>query len=109
MADSKRARAAFARLIVRIGPAGMIGHVQHIGDARGDPLDFPCHPLFQCHVGHATSLASPFEPDIDCIVLDIDEGNMPTVGGYGRVDLIFQYLQNGLAFRRYWKIRSPRP
>ena len=40
------ADAAFARLIVRIGPAGMIGHIQHLGDARGHPPDFRCHPLF---------------------------------------------------------------
>src|SRR5260370_41395915 len=67
----KGADAALARLIVRIGAAGMIGHIQHLGDARGHPLDFRCHPLFQGHVRHATSLASPFEPDIDRIVLDI--------------------------------------
>ena len=106
--------AALARLIVGIGPAGMIGHIQHLGDARGHPPDFRCHPLFQGHVRHATSLASPFEPqDISRIVLDIDQGNMPTVGGHGRVDLLFQEILDGLALLAFpspaWAMRRGDP
>ena len=97
----KGAHAALARLIVRIGPAGMIAHIQHVGDARGHSLDLRCHPLFQGHVRHATSLAPPFEPDIGRVVLDIDQGNMPAVGGHGRVDLFLQKLLDGLALRRF--------
>ncbi len=79
----------------------MISHIQHFGDARGHLLDLRCHPLFQGHVRHTTSLASPFEPDVGRIVLNIDQGYMPTVGGHSRVDLFFQKLLDGLALRRF--------
>ena len=48
-------------------------------------------------------LASPFEPDMDRIALDIDRGNVPAVGAHGRVDLFFQEIPNGLAL---WRNRA---
>ena len=61
-----------ALLIIRIGAAGMIGDVQDVDDGGNKCPDLVGHALFQCHIGHAATLATPFKAQIGRIADNIN-------------------------------------
>jgi len=61
-----------ALLIIGIGAAGMIGDVQNVDDGGDKCPDLVGDALFQCHIGHAATLATPFKAQIGRIADNIN-------------------------------------
>ena len=78
----------------------MVGRIEHGGDLGHRPSDLHLDALLEGDVRHAAALAAALEADIGGVLRDVDEGNVPAVGGHGRIDAFIQQLQDHLRLGR---------
>src|SRR5205814_10592267 len=76
--------------------AGVVGHVDHVGDLGDRLLDHDLDPLGQRDAGHAAALTAAGEAQVRGFLLHGDEFGVATVGGDTGVDLRVEHLEHTL-------------
>src|SRR6266542_2299527 len=86
---------SFRRRVIGVPSRGVVGGVEDLADARHQVADrfFDAH--LQGHVGGAAALAAAAQTDVDIVLLDVDQLDVPSMRGHGGIDLTVEEVADG--------------
>ena len=76
-----RRRLALCRLIIRVRTGGVVGRINHAAKLGKFFREHRLNTVPERHINHAAALAAATETDIDDILLNIEQLDMPAMRG----------------------------